>query len=61
MSIRNIDTQRKRLALDALDIKAIVTRKRVQGQGVIQIDSVTRTTSECLPFHAYTLNVASSI
>jgi hypothetical protein len=42
----------KRLAFDALDIKAIVTKDRVQVQGVIPMDLVTiEQTSGCMFTH----------
>ena len=51
-NLDNCGAKEKRLALDALDIKAIVTRERVQIQGVLPENLVTLTqTSGCLCFH----------
>jgi hypothetical protein len=40
-NLDNFSAREKRLALDALDIKAVVTRDQVQVQGVIPMDLVT--------------------
>ncbi|MFC1592780.1 recombinase family protein [Candidatus Omnitrophota bacterium] len=51
-NLDNCGAKEKRLALDALDVKAVVTKDRVQIQGVIPMDLVTLTqTSGCMFNH----------